>query len=98
VSAKLSPDLICHKHGRTSVQLNTRLLDDDDEGGGPILLIEGSKAALLFLSDLLRAVAEGSSSSFHIDPHGAGRFHFAKKATHGLYMNRVTKKKRRKTT
>jgi hypothetical protein len=86
----MSPDEICQANSYVSAGLSIRVIDDGDKDEAPILLIEGSHEALVFLADVIRAVANGEdANTFALTPTGSGNFHFSPDATHGIYMQRT---------
>ena len=56
------PDDVCAQTDPADVELRTDLLraddDDDDDDIAPYVLIEGDRASLLFLAELIAAVRE----------------------------------------
>lgn len=71
-----------------SVRLRTQLLEPDPEGGLPTVVIQGTRAALRFLAELLTKIAAvgGLPFDIHLDPRGAGEFHFDETSSVGLYI------------
>ena len=70
-----------------SQKLNIRVTEDDD-GQGRYVLIEGGKASLEWLAKLIHAHATGQNGcGLQLHPAGPGRLHFAKTATHGVYLH-----------
>jgi hypothetical protein len=78
-----SPDAIVDAYDDQVVDLVVRPLDDD------YLLLEGDQESLLFLSDLIRAVATGRDCGFQIAPQGPGSAWFSPDSATGLYIHRT---------
>lgn len=78
-----SPDNVCANAATKGIKITTIKKDG-------FVLIEGSKEALLFLSQLIEAQANFvSDDGFHISPQGAGNALFSDASDVGLYINRV---------
>jgi hypothetical protein len=79
-----TPDQASATFARSTDHLTLNLLDNET------VLVEGTKQALLLLSNLIRAQAEYSADcGFQISPAGAGSKIFSKAATLGLYIHRL---------
>jgi hypothetical protein len=79
------PDDIAATYADSDVRtgITIRQLDDD------YILVEGDKAGLTFLSDLIQAVAHASDCGFQISPHAEGSALFSAEATLGIYIHRT---------
>ncbi len=74
----------------SGVGLHVAIVREQD-GIPDFVLVEGSREALRFLADMIRAVAESESlpAGYSMGPASAGRFHFADTATEALYISCV---------
>ena len=88
----MTPDQVCERHSEKSVELSVGLIRADDAEGPDLVLIEGRPEALRMLAELLVAVADtDEEDGFHIEPRGAGGFHFSKTSEFGIYLHRLDK-------
>jgi hypothetical protein len=79
---KFSPDHVCLRFSRRKTGLVVKKLDRDT------VLIEGSKAGLEFLGNLLLAQSRFSDCGFQLGPKQAGKIFFKKSSKFGLYIHR----------
>jgi hypothetical protein len=80
----MSPDDVCERFANRGAGLSLSLRDDD------MVMIEGDRASLEFLADLIRAQAGfEKDSGFAIQPHGAGSVFFGTDSKLGIYIHRV---------
>jgi hypothetical protein len=80
----MKPDDVCAMFSESGLKIKIAELDKD------LILLQGTREALLFLSDLLRAQAEyDDDDSFDISPFGPGNALFAPGSTRGIYISRV---------
>jgi hypothetical protein len=81
-------DEVCKFYAPKKVGLNVRLIEADGTAEKPtMVLIEGSRQALMMLSNLLSAVASEDNDGFSISPFGAGSVHFSSLAKLGIYIH-----------
>jgi hypothetical protein len=59
------------------------------EEGYRSILIEGNRTSLVFLSELLQAVAAGDDCGVEISPNGPGNLFFAPESKLGLYLHLI---------
>ena len=80
----MSPDDLCERYADRGVSLSLSLLDDE------MVLIQGDRASLEFLADLIKAQAcFENDSGFAIQPQGAGSTFFGMGSKLGIYIHRV---------
>ena len=80
----MTPDDVCGRFADYGGKIKVCELDD-----GETIDFEGTREALLFLSDLFRAQAEASDDGFALSPFGAGNALFAPGSTKGFYISRL---------
>jgi hypothetical protein len=89
----MTPDKICTEYRDQSVGLVIKMIVANPslgEADVPMMLVEGTKEALMFLSKIIAAVAQGeASNSFAMSPTGPGSDHFDESSTHGIYVRRI---------
>lgn len=80
-----TPDAVVQDYAARGVEarLTVRPLEEGFQ------LLEGDRDTLLFLADLLRAVATTGDCGFQISPTGAGSQWFGPGAEAGLYLHRT---------
>jgi hypothetical protein len=76
------PDDVCEKHMDSGLKI--KVWEEEDT-----IFIEGTREALLFVSELFAAQAEASDDGFEISPFGPGKARFAPGSTKGIYIHRV---------
>jgi len=87
----MTPDQVCAAH-TTPADVELRIAAGSPESSEtPLLLVSGTREALVLLSELLIAVAEGDDqpASFQISPNGAGQFHLSAESDAGLCIQCV---------
>ena len=77
-----TPEDVIEKYGDRHIQL--KIVDMQE-----YVLLEGSCAALCFLSELFAAQARAVDDGIGLSPVGAGRAWFAPGSTRGLYVHRI---------
>ena len=79
-----TPDQVCGE--ARDIKFTVKSLPEDKS----YVLIEGNKAAFLWLSDLFAAHAEfDKDCGFQIAPNGLGSAHFTKESKLGMYLHRL---------
>ena len=78
----METDDIVERHANNGVQVTIKVVED-------FVLIEGTREALDFLSELLSAQAKSGDRGFQISPTGAGNALFSSESTHGIYVHRI---------
>lgn len=79
------PDEVSGKHADLGVKIRVTELDEE------YILIEGTREALIFLSELFAAQAECLNDGYEISPFGPGCALFAPGSTKGIYIHRIDK-------
>jgi hypothetical protein len=79
---KNSPDRVCIRFSRRKTSLAVKKLDRST------VLIEGTKAGLEFLGNLLIAQSRSSDCGFQLGPKSSGNAFFKKSSKFGLYIHR----------
>lgn len=76
---------------RRAVRLNIRILPGDaSENKVPLALIEGDKATLVFLGNLILDDARNPQDcGIQMFPRGPGNIYFGRKSEIGLYLHRL---------
>lgn len=80
-------NVLLEEHSQSPSKLKVQLMAPEEEDVSGYVLLEGDRAALTFLANLIEAQLEESDPGLQLHPRAAGSVHFDPSSNLGLYIH-----------